>query len=369
MNTSTLNDNPTAVMDVVQLAVAARKSYEQKRIKECLGLINQILLCDPGNSEAQALKAAVFSDVDRDIADARGLLADSQSRSDGPKYRKAAEIILLKILYLDPTYTEAKTLLATARASAERLQPVPVPVETPKPKQPMFEEVGFTAQPKPVRKKPEPDNPGIAPKLPILFVGFAVLAGVGLFLQRPYAAISAPAAEVAFESPAYFVPEPDSVATDAKAEAAGNDSMLAAADPMAISTQAEPGILAVNAPISAEIYMDGKYLGETPMTLQLPAGSQTLEYRHGDLRTVVTHDIKSKETINALVSFDVTVQLNARPWAQVFVDGTVRKPLGQTPLSSVQVPVGTVLAFENPNFPSKNYQITEKDSSIQVVFP
>jgi hypothetical protein len=83
----------------------------------------------------------------------------------------------------------------------------------------------------------------------------------------------------------------------------------------------------------------------------------------------MTHDIKSKETVNALVNFEVTVQINARPWAQVFVDGTARKPLGQTPLSSVKVPVGTVLAFENPNFPSKSHQVTEKDSSIQVVFP
>jgi hypothetical protein len=82
----------------------------------------------------------------------------------------------------------------------------------------------------------------------------------------------------------------------------------------------------------------------------------------------MTHDIKTKETITALVSFDVTVQINARPWAQVFVDGTVRKPLGQTPLSSIRVPLGSVLAFENPNFQSRSHRVTEKDSSIQVVF-
>ena len=35
----------------------------------------------------------------------------------------------------------------------------------------------------------------------------------------------------------------------------------------------------------------------------------------------MTHDIKSKETVTALVSFDLTVQINARPWAQVFIDG------------------------------------------------
>jgi len=384
MNTSIVNDDSTAAMDAAQLAVAARKAHEQKRIKECLALINQLLLCDPGNQEAQTLKAAVFSDVERDLSDARVLLTDSQSRNDGHKYRKAAEIILLKVLYLDPAHAEAKALLATARAStAERPQAAPaapIAVEAPKPKPPMIEELRFTAQPAPI-KKTEQKSAGIPKKLPILIVGLAALAGGALFLYKPNAAISAPAPEAAVEAPAAsYVPESSPVVADAKAVV--NDSLLAtpapadthavlaAAGPLTVPTQAAaPGLLAINSPISAEIYMGGKLLGETPTTLQLPAGPQTIEYRHGELRTVMTHDIKSKETINALVTFDVTVQINARPWAQVFVDGTARKALGQTPLSSVRVPVGTVLAFENPNFPSKNYQVTEKDSSIQVVFP
>jgi hypothetical protein len=380
MNTSLLNDDSTAAMDAVQLAVAARKAHEQKRIKECLGLINQLLLCDPGNAEAQALKAAVFSDVERDLSDARVLLADSESRSDGHKYRKAAEIILLKVLYLDPTHAEAKKLLATARGSAEAPQPAPVPVEAPRPKPPKLEELAFTAQPAPVTRKLEPRSSGIARKLPLLLVGVAVLVGAGFFLYRPGAAISAPAREAAVETPASLAVKPAPAGADAKVvetdssivvpAPADSHAVLAAVAPTIAPTQAPaPGLLAVNGSISAEIYQNGKLLGETPTTLQLPAGAQTLEYRHGDLRTVITHEIKSKETVNALVNFEVTVQINARPWAQVFIDGTARKPLGQTPLSSVKVPVGTVLAFENPNFPSKSHQVTEKDSSIQVVFP
>lgn len=376
MNTSLLNDNSTAAMDAVQLAVAARKAHEQKRIKECLGLINQLLLCDPGNAEAQILKAAVFSDVERDLSDARVLLADSESRSDGHKYRKAAEIILLKVLYLDPTHAEAKKLLATARGSAEAPQPAPVPMEAPRPKPPKLEELSFTAQPSPAQKKSEPRKSGIARKLPLLLVGVAVLAGAGFFLYRPGAAISAPAPEAAIETPASFVAKPARASADTKMVETDSSIVVqtpadshAAVAPVIVPAQAPaPGFLAVNGSISAEIYQNGKLLGETPTTLQLPAGAQTLEYRHGDLRTVMTHDIKSKETVNALVNFEVIVQINARPWAQVFIDGTARKPLGQTPLSSVKVPVGTVLAFENPNFPSKSHQVTERDSSIQVVF-
>jgi hypothetical protein len=79
--------------------------------------------------------------------------------------------------------------------------------------------------------------------------------------------------------------------------------------------------------------------------------------------------VKAKETTTAMVTFDVTVQINARPWAQVFVDGSQRRPLGQTPLSDVKVPIGSALIFENPNFPTKTYRVTGKETAIQMVFP
>jgi cytoskeletal protein RodZ len=129
------------------------------------------------------------------------------------------------------------------------------------------------------------------------------------------------------------------------------------------------GSLAVSCAIAAEIYMGEKHLGSTPATLQLPAGNQTLEYRHGDLRATVTHAIKAKETTTALVVFDAVVQVNARPWATVSIEGSPRLTLGQTPLSDVRLPVGSVLIFENPNFPSKNHKIDPDDKAIQMVFP
>jgi hypothetical protein len=382
MNTSLLN-NDSAAMDAAQLAVAARKAYEQNRIKECLGLINQLLLCDPGNSEAQALRASVASDVERDISDARILLADSESRSDGHKYRKAAEIILLKVLYIDPTQEEAKTLLATAKGAVKppQIVPVPAPVavvaEPPKPKPAVLEDLHFTAQPGGVEQTLQPRKGGITSKLPVIFAGVVLLAGGGIFLSRGNAAKSDTGTEVSANAPAAvsdttrrtslaaFQDESSSqtpVSTD-------GPGALAAAGPAVAPVAPALGFISVSSSIPAEIYVSGKHIGDTPATLQLPAGVQTIEYRHGDLRTTLTHDIKPKETINAVVNFDLTVQINARPWAQVFVEGPVRKPLGQTPLSSVRVPAGSILSFENPNFTSKNYQVTDKDSSIQVVFP
>src|SRR4029079_3442728 len=133
--------------------------------------------------------------------------------------------------------------------------------------------------------------------------------------------------------------------------------------------QVVTGTLAVSSPTSTEIYQGEKYLGSTPTTLELPAGTYALEYRHGDLRQTVTHIVKPRETTTAMVTFDVTVQINARPWAQVFIDGAQRRSLGQTPLSDVKVPIGSALIFENPNFPAKTYRITGKETAVQIAFP
>jgi hypothetical protein len=119
----------------------------------------------------------------------------------------------------------------------------------------------------------------------------------------------------------------------------------------------------------AEIYKGDKYLGSTPATLELPTGTHTLEYRYQNLRQTVTYMVGAGETTRTMITFQVTVPINARPWAQVFLEGAGRQSLGQTPLAEVRVPVGGVLVFENPNFPKKSYRVTGTETAIQVVFP
>jgi hypothetical protein len=129
------------------------------------------------------------------------------------------------------------------------------------------------------------------------------------------------------------------------------------------------GILAVSSSSAVDIYEDGAYLGSVPVSLELPAGEHTLEYRHGSLRKFLMHVIKRNETAKAMVVFDVSVQINSKPWSEVFLDGVERKDLGQTPLSGVRVPIGGVLIFENPQFQAKRYRITGNETGIQVAFP
>jgi hypothetical protein len=153
--------------------------------------------------------------------------------------------------------------------------------------------------------------------------------------------------------------------TDAAHPVAAPAPTSVAAAPVATAS----GKLTLSSATSADIYLDNKYLGATPTTLQLPVGKQTIEYRHGELKTVMTHDIKADQTISANVAFQTTVQVNAKPWANVFIEGPTRRALGQTPLSGVSVTVGSVLVFENPNFPTKTHRVTDAEAAIQVDFP
>jgi tetratricopeptide (TPR) repeat protein len=119
MDTDMLKDASTAPADIPGLVAQARAAYQQNRIKECLALTKAALLVDPGNTAALEMQSAVRFDMQRDLSDARALLEESRNKPEAQKYRKAAEIILLKALYLDPDSEGAKTLLSSIRSVSE----------------------------------------------------------------------------------------------------------------------------------------------------------------------------------------------------------------------------------------------------------
>ena len=302
------------------------------------------------------------------------LLEQSGTQDERKKYRRAAEIILLKTLHLDPENAGARALLQSVRASAPEQSREDVPfIVTPR-----------TGSPKKDVKRE------FRLKLPFMLIAMLAAGGGILRIAQSHhlnpnalaaqAALKARPRESDFRPALSLTPQPVPVSSNVPVPAPAIDPVpvptparqvlvvrAPAPPPIAISTAV--GKLAVSSPIPAEIYAGDRYIGSTPTTLELPAGRQTLEYRHGDLRTAVSHEIKPDETATASITFSVTVQINAKPWAQVFLDGAQRRPLGQTPLSDISVPIGGVLVFENPNFPAKSYRITEKDAAIQVNFP
>ncbi|HEY2383348.1 MAG TPA: PEGA domain-containing protein [Terriglobia bacterium] len=345
------------------------------------------------------------TNIQQDLRDARGLIEQAGSDEEKRKYRKAAEIILIKALRMDPDNEEASILLQSVRGVPVKLAPAPAPNPSPAPPpqlppQPQQalrdDDLSFTAT---ATAPPLFASLGSAKKKrsksKVLFgMVFIIALGGGLvWIEQTHGMSSSTASTAYTPGPGTQTADQSSLAAsvsevpvvqDAKLSLTPEEVSAAPTAPLQVAETTHPapvpapvpaapappsfGRLAVSSPTAADIYQGGKYLGSTPATLQLPAGQQTLEYRHGALRTVITHEIKADDTTSASVTFPTTVQINAKPWAHVFVDGASRRELGQTPLSGISVPIGGVLVFENPNFTSKTHRVTENDTTIQVDF-
>lgn len=128
------------------------------------------------------------------------------------------------------------------------------------------------------------------------------------------------------------------------------------------------GSLAIGAAVPVDVYWAGKALGTTPITVKLPTGAQTLEFRFQDQIKTASYIIRANETSKTSVAFDVTIRINASPWAQVSIEGPEGRALGETPLSNVLVPAGSVLVFQFPGFPEQRVRVTGKNP-VSVHFP
>src|SRR6185436_5198308 len=69
--------------------------------------------------------------------------------------------------------------------------------------------------------------------------------------------------------------------------------------------------------VDADIYENDRRLGSTPMTLDEPAGLHTFEYRYEGLKKSVTYNIQPGTTTTATVTFEITVNINVSPFADV----------------------------------------------------
>jgi hypothetical protein len=310
-----------------ELAEQARQAYEEKRIKDCLDLTRAILLIDPENTEAQMMRSSIRSEMHQDIENARALLRDAKTTegtAELPFFAKTEEPP-------EPTVRSSRTKWVMGAALIVALGLSVVILSR------------FRVKSEAASTRPAP--PAVSVPSPAAVVLDEPLVRADLLPSAPGPA-STPEAP-----PAHLEPQP------------------ALRDRIPAVVPAANGTLAVSSLTSVDIYKGDAYIGAAPVSLELPAGTHTLEYRHGNLRTTQTHVINGNETTRARITFDVTVQINSRPWAEVFVDGVERRALGQTPLSNVRVPIGGVLVFENPAFQKKTYRVTGNESGIRMVFP
>ena len=128
------------------------------------------------------------------------------------------------------------------------------------------------------------------------------------------------------------------------------------------------GWVAVIAPIVLNISEDGRSLGTTEQNrLMLPPGRHRLSLSNSQFGYSSVHDVDVEPGEVRSITIDAkgTANLNAQPWAEVWLDGT---KLGETPLAGAPVPLGLrEFVFKHPQFGERRVSATIKANAAAVV--
>jgi hypothetical protein len=119
------------------------------------------------------------------------------------------------------------------------------------------------------------------------------------------------------------------------------------------------GWVAIFAPIVLEVSENGKSLGTTEVNrIMLPPGPHELTLVNRDLgyKAVQEVTVDAGEVRSITVEPKGTVNFNAVPWAEVWLDG---EKLGDTPLANMRVPLGVrEFVFKHPQHGEKKVTVT-----------
>ncbi len=107
------------------------------------------------------------------------------------------------------------------------------------------------------------------------------------------------------------------------------------------TTDSIVGWLAVDTPLSMRILEEGRLLGTTDVNrVMLPVGTHVLHFVSDETgfeadRTVTV--TAGRPTALRIETPNSTISINARPWAEVFIDG---ERIGETPIGNLSRPIG-----------------------------
>lgn len=120
------------------------------------------------------------------------------------------------------------------------------------------------------------------------------------------------------------------------------------------------GWVTVKAPVSVEIREGGRLLGTSDTDrVMMAAGRHDLELVNETLGLRLTRVVQVPAGKVAPISIDLpsgVVNLNASPWAEVWIDG---QRVGETPIGNLSVPIGPhEVVFRNPQLGEKRHAIS-----------
>jgi hypothetical protein len=135
-------------------------------------------------------------------------------------------------------------------------------------------------------------------------------------------------------------------------------AMEAAAPPAAEGPVS--GWISVKAPFLIEIREDGNLIGTTETArLMLASGRHELQFVNSSLGYSQTRTVHVLPGRVASLSIDLPqgiVNLNASPWAEVWIDG---RRVGDTPIGNLAVPIGPhEIVFRHPEFGEKKQAVS-----------
>jgi hypothetical protein len=128
------------------------------------------------------------------------------------------------------------------------------------------------------------------------------------------------------------------------------------------------GWVGIFAPFVVEVSEGGKVIGTTEESrLMLTPGRHelTLVNRELGYQASRTVDIEPGEVRSVTLDPRGTVNFNASPWAEVWIDG---RKIGDTPIANLQLPLGIrEVVFRHPQFGERRMPVTVKGDSASAV--
>ncbi len=122
------------------------------------------------------------------------------------------------------------------------------------------------------------------------------------------------------------------------------------------------GTFAIKSPIVLRIVRNGDFLGTSEdARIQMPVGTHDISLENDGVGLRETRSIEIVAGRHLAVPFELplgTININARPWAEVFVDG---QRVGETPVASLAIPVGAhEIVFRHPDHGERRMSVMVK---------